>query len=479
MAVTTIGNGVLKRAGQFLHVLPKPYWVAGTLGICLFLFYLDSLTGPWIPFGIFYLLNLYVSVKYVGSRYAYLMAFVSAAGKTYIKIQHYPEATYWWQGHWQFISSYSIYTLFCYLMNAQLSGRRRAEEALDKVSQLNEAIIAKTDSGVLVFDDAGQCVVANAAAAKILGSSLEQLRRYNFKKDESWRAPILLEAGLKTIRTGVTQKFTSPLCTVLGKDVWCVGSVGKINRTDGSYLLMMFADISAYKEAEDAKKQADKLAAMALNRAGVAERKLLSISEETQQRIGRELHDDLGQHMTGIAFMSEVLFQKLKAMGLEEMQDASKVTAMVNEAVSRTRQLAQGLYPAELKENGLRAMLEKFAGHIEAMYHINCDFICTCACQIDDPEVAINLFRITQEAVNNAVRHGHATHIAIKVSNSSSSWGVEILDDGCGIGDMSSSKEGGLGMRTMRYRADLIGASLEVHSMPAGGTRVAISLPVQ
>lgn len=478
MAVTAIGGGVLKRVDRFLLAQPRSYLVAGIIAIELLLFYAYSRVGPWVPMGLFYLLNLYFSVKYLGSRFSYVLAFISAAGKTYIKVEHYPADTHWWQVHWQFLSSYSIYTLFCYLMSSQLSGRRRAEAELDKLSQLNEAIIAKTDSGVLVFNGEGQCVVANDAAGRILGCSLEQLRGYNFSQDESWQAPILLEAGLKTLRSGVTQKFTSPLCTVLGKEIWCVGSVGKINRTDGSYLLMMFTDISAYKAAEDAKKQANQIAAIALNRAGVAERKLVSIGEETQQRIGRELHDDLGQLMTGIAFMSEVLFQKLKTMGLEEMQDAAKITAMVNDAISRTRQLAQGLYPAELKEKGLCSMLEKFAGYVESMYHISCEFRCNCAFQVDDPEVAIHLFRIVQEAVNNAVRHGHANHISIRVSVSSAAWMLEIVDDGCGIDEVPQSNEGGLGMRTMRYRADMIGASLEILPGTEGGTRAAVSLPV-
>ena len=241
---------------------------------------------------------------------------------------------------------------------------------------------------------------------------------------------------------------------------------------------MVFTDISAYKAAEDARQRADKETAVALARAGVAERKLLSISEETQQRIGRELHDDLGQHLMGVAFMSEVLFQKLKEAGQEEMQDAAKITTLVNEAMSRTRLLAHGLYPAELGEKGLCRMMEKFAGYVEGIYRIDCDFFCEPGCQIDDPEVAINLFRITQEAVTNAVKHGHAEHIALRIARSPSGQiQVEILDNGCGIAESSPKESSGLGMRSMRYRAELIGAELEVSARDGGGTRVQLSLP--
>jgi signal transduction histidine kinase len=209
----------------------------------------------------------------------------------------------------------------------------------------------------------------------------------------------------------------------------------------------------------------------------VAERKLLSISEETQQRIGRELHDDLGQHLMGVAFMSQVLSQKLKDAKREEMQDAAKITALVNEAMSRTRLLAHGLYPAELNEKGLCRMMEKFAGYVEGIYRIDCDFFCQSGCRVDDPETAINLFRITQEAVTNAVKHGHAQHISLSVSSSASGQiTLEILDDGCGIADEKVADGSGLGMRTMRYRAELIGALLEVAARDNGGTRVAVHL---
>lgn len=479
LSAVVVGNGIVRRIDRVLFSLPKVYLAAGILLIQLFLFYAYSISGPWMPLGIFYLLNLYFAAKYLGGRFSFFLAFIAAAGKTYIKVGFYPEDAYWWQGQWQFVSSLSIYTLFCYLMNSQLSGRRHAEDALDKLSKLNEAIVTNADSGIMVFRENGECIIANYAAAKILGSALDQLHGLNYRHDKAWSMPALLSAGLETMRTGVQQKFTSKLCMVKGRDVWCVTSVRQIRRAETSYLLMVFTDISAYKEAEDAKQRADKETAVALARAGVAERKLLSISEETQQRIGRELHDDLGQHLMGVAFMSEVLFQKLKDARQAEMQDAAKITMLVNEAMSRTRLLAHGLYPAELSEKGLCRMMEKFAGYVEGIYQIDCAFSCQPGCQIEDPDVAINLFRITQEAVANAVKHGRARHIELRISTSSSSRiQVEVCDDGCGITETNTEAGPGLGMRTMRYRAELIGAGLEISARNGGGTRVAVILPL-
>lgn len=477
ISAMTISNGVVRRIDRVLFSLHRAYLAGGIVAIQALLFYAYSVAGPWIPLGIFYLLNLFFAAKYVGGRFSYALAFVAAAGRTYLKVGFYPEDALWWQGQWQFVSSLSIYTLFCYLMNAQLSGRRVAENALDKLSKLNEAIVGNTDSGILVFKESGECLIANYAAAKILGCQLNQLHRLNYRNDQAWSVQTLLEAVRKARHTGDELKFTSKLCTIEGRDVWCVTSVRQIRRAETSYLLLVFTDITAYKEAEDARQHADRETAVALARAGVAERKLLSISEETQQRIGRELHDDLGQHLMGAAFMSEVLFQKLKVAGQDEMKDAAKITTLINEAMSRTRLLAHGLYPAELSEKGLCRMMEKFAGYVEGVYGIECDFFCESGCNIDDPEIAINLFRIAQEAVTNAVKHGHARHISFRVTASSATQvTLTILDDGCGMPHEQTTEGAGLGMRTMRYRAELIGASLEVGAQAGGGTCVSVEL---
>ena len=479
LTTMAIGNGVVRKIDRLLLALPRIYRAGGIVAIQVLLFYAYSISGPWIPLGIFYLLNLFFAVKYVGGRFAYLLAFVAAAGKATIKVGFFPENTLWWQGQWQFVSSFSIYTVFCYLINAQLQGRRRVEEALEKLSRLSEAIVTNADSGIMVFKETGECLIANHAAARILGCSLDRLHDLNYSKDQTWVAPRLLEAIREVGSTGEDMRFTSKLCSIADREVWCVTSVRQIRHAESAYQLMVFTDISAYREAEDARQRADREKAVALARAGVAERKLLSISEETQQRIGRELHDDLGQHLMGVAFMSQVLFQKLKDAGQEDMHDAAKITTLVNEAMSRTRLLAHGLYPAELGEKGLCLMMEKFAAYVEGIYQIDCEFFCQRGCRIDDPDMAINLFRITQEAVVNAVKHGHAKHIDLSITASSAGRIVmEIVDDGCGIADPETVKGSGLGMRTMRYRAELIGGSLDIRSGMAGGTRVAVSLPL-
>ena len=471
IVVQQFSDNLLRRADRLLFSQSKSLLVIGIVAIQLLLFYVYFNVGPWVPLTIFFVINFFLAAKYVGSEFSYVIAFMAAAGKTYIKIGFYPDEAAWWQAHWQFISSDPLYTLICYFINSQISSRKHIEAAFDELSKLSGAIVTETDSGVLVFDEKGQCVTANPSVARMLGVPVAQLHNCKLGQGNTWFPSSLWAAMQETLQSGERRQLTVRFGDS-NREVWSAVSIGQLRHAASSYLLMVFADISAYKAAQDE-------AVAALKRAAAAEHNLVNVGEEVQQRIGRELHDDLGQHLAGVAFMSEVLFRKLKDAGRDEMHDAAKITAMVNEAVSKTRYLSQGLYPDELKEEGFLAMMEKLAAYVDATHQIACEFHCECSCRIDDPEIAIHLFRISQEAVSNAIRHGHARHITLKMTGRDMPQALSIEDDGCGVGDATGShKGGGLGMRTMQYRADLIGATLKVSRPPQGGTCITVQLPV-
>lgn len=202
------------------------------------------------------------------------------------------------------------------------------------------------------------------------------------------------------------------------------------------------------------------------------ERQIMDISERERERIGHELHDGLGQQLTGIAFLSKVLAQKLVAKSLAEAKEASQIVTMINQAISETRQLARGLQPVEVEENGLMSALEQLAAHIENLFHIRCEFRCNTPVPVRDNNVANHLYRIAQEAVNNAVKHGKPAHITIQLAALGGRIQLTIRDDGIGFRTQPVSKELGLGLQIMRYRANMIGAALDIQSDPGRGTLI-------
>jgi PAS domain S-box-containing protein len=207
------------------------------------------------------------------------------------------------------------------------------------------------------------------------------------------------------------------------------------------------------------------------------EKTILEISAREQRRIGQDLHDGLGQHLTGIAFMSKVQEQKLMEKNLPEASDAAKIVNLVNQAIHKTRELARGLLPVVSEAQGLMSALRQWAGEVEDLFAVNCCFQCVAPVLIHDGTVATHLFYIAQEAVNNAIKHGHASQIVIRLAADQQQGALTIEDDGCGIGKIAAGNKG-VGLHLMSYRARMVGGSLEVQRLATGGTRVTCLFPV-
>lgn len=202
------------------------------------------------------------------------------------------------------------------------------------------------------------------------------------------------------------------------------------------------------------------------------ERQIMDIGERERERIGHELHDGLGQQLTGIAFLSKALSQKLAAQSATEAAQAAQIVALINQAISETRQLARGLQPVEVDENGLMSALEALAGNIERLFPIHCEFRCNAPVLVKDNVVANHIYRIAQEAVNNAIKHGKATHISIELNAPQGRMQLSVHDDGMGFHPNLTGKDSGMGLQIMRYRARMIGASLDIESDPGHGSRI-------
>jgi signal transduction histidine kinase len=200
------------------------------------------------------------------------------------------------------------------------------------------------------------------------------------------------------------------------------------------------------------------------------EKELLEIAEREQRRIGQDLHDSLGQHLTAVAMAAKVLEKKLADKSLAESAAADRVVAMMEEAIELTRKLARSLHPIELRADGLEDALQDLAANISKAFNVSCRFEHSGTVLLSDPEAAIHLFRITQEAVSNAIRHGRASHIVVSLDSTSESTMLAVTDDGTGLAADARTKKG-MGLRIMGYRAGMIGATFDIQNLPAGGAR--------
>ena len=207
------------------------------------------------------------------------------------------------------------------------------------------------------------------------------------------------------------------------------------------------------------------------------ERCLLGVSEQEQIRIGQDLHDGLGQRLTGIAFLSKALEDKLEQQGLSEAADARRQTDLLNEVISETKELARGLHPVDAEPAGLMTALRRWADHITSIFGLSCRFECPEPVGMIDGGLATQLYRIAQEAAHNAVKHAHATQMTIRLVSEDGHLKLTIHDNGAGFSRDLSVAEG-MGLQIMRHRAEAIGAALSIQSSPKDGTSVSCFIPI-
>lgn len=208
------------------------------------------------------------------------------------------------------------------------------------------------------------------------------------------------------------------------------------------------------------------------------EQTVLEVSAREQRRIGQDLHDGLGQHLTGIAFLSKVMAQRLSERSYLEAKEAEKIVKLVNQAIEKTRELAQGLLPVVSEGHGLMSALERWSDEVRDVCHVECRFVCENPVLIDDVSMATHLYHIAQESVNNAIKHGKPEVITIRLASDGDTGTLIIDDDGSGY-QRASSKHTGLGLGIMNHRANMMGGSLDVRSLTPHGARVTCIFPMR
>jgi signal transduction histidine kinase len=204
------------------------------------------------------------------------------------------------------------------------------------------------------------------------------------------------------------------------------------------------------------------------------EREIVDISDDEQRRIGQDLHDGLCQYLAALTCSATSLRDDLRKLNrLEEAKTAGELAARLQEAVVQTRDLSRELVPAHVGQVGLVIALESLAQSVTRLHGITCDFYADDMGSNCDEHTAMHLYRIAQEAINNATKHGKAQRISISLRTEGNMVTLQIEDDGVGI---SGSKSDGMGLAIMRYRARLNGGELSIEQPAGGGTVISCTV---
>ena len=348
---------------------------------------------------------------------------------------------------------------FIHGVGFDISDLKRTEAALQEERNVVSAILDTVGALVVVLDIEGRIIRFNRACERMTGYSFAEV-----KGKSIWDLFLVPEdvTGLKTAfdKTHAEEHAQEYESRWLNRNgslrtiAWSTAMLPAGGET-ASCIIISGIDITERKHLE---------------------KTILEISAREQRRIGQDLHDGLGQHLTGIAFMSKVQEQKLKEKALPEAGEAAKIVGLVNQAIHKTRELARGLLPVVSDAQGLMSALQQLAGEVEDLFQVSCRFQCFTPVLIYDETVATHLYYIAREAANNAIKHGHARQIVIRLAAQEYQSALTIQDDGCGIDDPAPGDRG-MGLHLMNYRARMIGGSLDVQRTAVGGTVVSCLFP--
>lgn len=205
------------------------------------------------------------------------------------------------------------------------------------------------------------------------------------------------------------------------------------------------------------------------------EREIMEAAEREQHRIGEDLHDGLGQQLTAIEMMCASLKTDVAARQPDLAAQVEQIGGMLREAVAQTRSMARGLVPVKDEPDALWASLIELADRTQALGRVKCCFECPRPVLVANNVVAGHLYRIAQEAINNAVKHSGASEVMVRLAEHKGAIELRIMDNGHGL---ASSRAAGMGLRVMRHRAEMIVAELTIDSKPGRGVGISCVLPV-
>jgi signal transduction histidine kinase len=234
--------------------------------------------------------------------------------------------------------------------------------------------------------------------------------------------------------------------------------------------LVLFAGWSVKRQRDETRARIE-----LLERSQQLEKEIIGISEREQERIGRDLHDGVCQYLAAIGFTASMLKRDLEKTSQSQASRVGEVASHLRDAAAQVRQLARGLSPVDRDEGGLESALEELASSTSKLTGISCSFVTSGLVPALDSAPAIHLFRIAQEAVSNALKHGQGKSVVIALDTGEGACSLRVSDDGIGFSPPAAEKKG-MGLSIMRYRARMIGGELEIQPNSPTGTVVACTI---
>jgi len=208
------------------------------------------------------------------------------------------------------------------------------------------------------------------------------------------------------------------------------------------------------------------------------ENELLEIAENERRRIGFDLHDDLGQKMTGMAMMMKGLERRLAAEASQCVEEAGKLHTLMQEVIQHTHNLARQFSSLDVKGDNLATVLEGLGVSVEKLFGIRCNFSSKGPLPRLPHNTTVQLYKIAQEAVSNAIKHGKASEVVIALSAEENRLAMTVKNDGAPFSPPTANSTR-MGLRIMRYRANTIGAELEIKALGKSGTLATCSLAIK
>jgi PAS domain S-box-containing protein len=341
--------------------------------------------------------------------------------------------------------------------------QRSLQELQDQKRRLRSIVETAVDA-VVIIDDRGIVESFNPAGERMFGYKADEVVGQNVN--------MLMPQPFAGEHTGYLQRY---LRTGEAKIIG-IGREVQGRRKDGS----LFPADLAVSEFYDGKPLFTGILRDITGRKKM-EAEILQIAEAEQRRIGQELHDDAQQQLAGLTMIARNAADALAPFVSQESKLADvlvkleRVVKGLRDANQSLREVARGLVPLQIDAHGLLDALARLAAQVSELHAVRCSFSVDDGIDVDDGGVSTHLYRITQEAVNNSLKHSQAKEISIRFRYVDRMIVLEIADDGIGIGDKRETL--GRGLQIMAYRAGLIGAVLSVRRINGGGTLVSCGLP--